>query len=186
MRDGIFKTAPLSPKWHVVGRRAEREADHGERLKDALSDALKDDLKKELAMGLKGIVGIVADGQFSIFGAEELKEILLGLKPDSRFSQDVIGNIQFVCKGGEPFDPQALIDAFSRAAKRHVEVMRADMLGHANKHTDRVQLKKVTDGFNEAVAQLDYSATAREVLFGVKKQGGEKDHTFNMSDDLSR
>lgn len=184
MRDGIFKTAPLSKKWHAVGRCAEREADHGERLVDALSEALKDDIKKEIVEGLKGVVGIVRNGQFSILTGEDLKTFTDSIKPGSRFAKDVLRTIQFICRGGKPFNPQALIDAVSHSSQFHTKAMKAEMLGHANKKTDKIHLATVTAGLDNAVKNLDYSKVVREVLFPSRNKKEKKDHSFNMSDNL--
>jgi hypothetical protein len=184
MRDGIFKTAPLSKKWHAVGRCAEREADHGERLVDVLSEALKDDIPKEIAEGLKGLVGIVRGGRFSILTGEDLKFFANSIKPGSRFAKDVLGTIQFICRGGKLFNPQALIDAVSRSSQSHAEAMKAEMLGHANRKTDKVHLAKVADGFNNAIKNLDYHKIASDVFFPSKNKDVKTDHSFDLNENL--
>jgi len=183
MRDGIFKTAKLSKKWHTVGNRAEREADGGERLVDALDNALRQDIEKEIAKGLKGIVGLVIGGQFSILKGDALKDFVQNIQPDSRFAQDVIRGIQFICRGGTPLDSQALIGAVSHASKKYVDGMQADMLGHARQKTDEANFKAVASRLGDAASRVDYSAAASDVLLGNKTK--KKDHSFDMNEDLS-
>lgn len=184
MRDGIFKTASLSKKWHTVGNRAEREADEGVRLVDAVDDALRQDIQKEIAKGLKGVVGLVIGGQLSILKGNELKDFVKKIQPDSRFAQDVIRGIRFICRGGTPLDSQALIDAVSHASKKHVQAVQADMLGHARQNTDEENFKAVADRLDAAASQVDYSGAARDVLLGKKVEAGKKDHSFTLGENL--
>lgn len=183
MRDGIFKTAPLTRKWRRVGNCAEREADHGVRLADALTKALIDDIKKDVLNGLQGLAAFVVRGSLVLLKGDELRKFIQSLEPESRFAKDVIKDINFVCRGGRPFDAQAFIDAIASASKRHVDAVSADMLGHANKKTDTDHLKVVANALKDAIDNLDYSSIARKSLLN-NGSNSSNSHGFDLSDNL--
>ena len=183
MRDGIFKTAPLTKKWHQVGKCAEREADHGERLADALTKALLDDIKKDVLKGLQTVAALVVSDRLLILKGDELREFFQRMEPQSRFAKDVISDIKFVCRGGRSFDAQALIDAVASSSKRHVDAIRAEMLGHAHKQTDATHFTAIARGLNEAVNNLDYVAVARGALLNDKIDA-PRNHPFDFDENL--
>lgn len=187
MRDGIFRSSCLPPRWKKVGRFAENAADLGERLAEGLLGALS----QELALGfkdpaVKAIHKHISSNSLSLLDGKNVVNLLeKSSPPQTHLGELITKDIAYACSKGQSFNMSTFINSCGQALNEYSNSILQELAGHAfikcsNKDYHAI-VKPLTSAFNST----NYCEAVRNYLSPTKdifKQAKRKE--FNMDANL--
>ncbi len=187
MRDGIHRTLPIPPSWQRVVKFADRAADRGKRLEDALKNAIFEDFRRFIPKRVRKRL---------IAAAEAVADVLPNLRsagipgsaaefggpPNSVIDAALTSLRRELDNGASPND--AVSKATTVACQQDIQNRLRQIEQNLESKESSQNIRPVMDGIRDALGRINFEEEVRSRVHGNEQAARSGKDVVDADEDL--